>query len=290
MLHFILTRFNLPLWTDDKHFVSSRTDEWLELRYNLFEKYCLPSVANQTTTNFVWFVLFDEFTPQEHISRLRTYKEICPQFEPRMVKRKYSWDFAYIFGKLIDEYINKHIDKPSADCRFVTTWLDNDDAVHRDYFNTIQQKAETSNHLDLLYFVHGAQYLTNMNMAMEYMYPYNHFVSLVENYDSQHLPYTAFANGSHMFIKDIPEITPVHITEDRRLWMEVVHDHNVVNDITYNNFKPITNKHFLDDYNINESYTTNVTRTYITQYIPSIIKLILHKIICKIGLRKKHLI
>lgn len=290
MFHFILTRFNLPLWKDDKHFVSSRTDEWLNLRFELFEKYCLPSVANQTTSNFVWFVLFDEFTPKEYITKLRQYKEICPQFTPRMVKRKYSWQFALVFGRLIDEYIHKQIENPTSDCRFISTWLDNDDAVHCDYFNTIQQRAQTANHLDLFYYLHGAQYLISMHMAVQDICDSNHFISLVENYNTERYPLTAFANGSHVAIKEIPGVNTIYIKDQRPLWLEVVHNHNVVNDITYNNFRPYTDKNFLKYYHITEPYTSNVARTYITRYIPAIIQLIWHKILTNIGLRKKHLI
>ncbi len=61
--HFVITLFNLKLWTQDKNNVSTRTDEWLEKRFELFENYCLPSLKAQTNKNFVWLCLFDQFTP-----------------------------------------------------------------------------------------------------------------------------------------------------------------------------------------------------------------------------------
>lgn len=61
--HFILTRFNLRLWTKDKKQQPTRTSEWLEKRFQLFETFCLPSIKSQSVKNFKWIVLFDESTP-----------------------------------------------------------------------------------------------------------------------------------------------------------------------------------------------------------------------------------
>ena len=42
--HFIITRFNLNLYAQDKHDLPTRTDRWLEHRFEVFERYCLPSI------------------------------------------------------------------------------------------------------------------------------------------------------------------------------------------------------------------------------------------------------
>ena len=60
--HFILTRFNILLWRQDKKGSKVRTTKWLEHRFSLFEKYCLPSIKNQTYQKFEWIVLFDSMT------------------------------------------------------------------------------------------------------------------------------------------------------------------------------------------------------------------------------------
>ena len=62
--HFIITRFNLNLYAQDKHDLPTRTDRWLEHRFEVFERYCLPSVAAQTSGNFTWLCLFDAATPE----------------------------------------------------------------------------------------------------------------------------------------------------------------------------------------------------------------------------------
>lgn len=56
--HFIATRFNLKIeeWNTAKDGSVVLTEKWLEERFNLFEKYCFPSVANQSIKNFYWLI------------------------------------------------------------------------------------------------------------------------------------------------------------------------------------------------------------------------------------------
>lgn len=79
--NFIITRFNLNLYAQDKHDLPTRTDRWLEHRFEVFERYCLPSVAAQTSGNFTWLCLFDAATPESCRRRIEGYKARCPQFE-----------------------------------------------------------------------------------------------------------------------------------------------------------------------------------------------------------------
>ena len=73
--------FNLNLYAQDKHDLPTRTDRWLEHRFEVFERYCLPSVAAQTSGNFTWLCLFDAATPESCRRRIEGYKARCPQFE-----------------------------------------------------------------------------------------------------------------------------------------------------------------------------------------------------------------
>ena len=61
--HFIITRFNLkfPDVTGGKNtsVIGVPANEWLANRTDLFMKYCLPSVLNQTSVNFKWLLYFD---------------------------------------------------------------------------------------------------------------------------------------------------------------------------------------------------------------------------------------
>ena len=75
--HFIITRFNLNLYAQDKHDLPTRTDRWLEHRFEVFERYCLPSVAAQTSGNFTWLCLFDAATPEPTRQAEISYAVFC---------------------------------------------------------------------------------------------------------------------------------------------------------------------------------------------------------------------
>lgn len=76
--HFIATRFNLKIeeWNTAKDGSVVLTEKWLEERFNLFEKYCFPSVANQSIKNFYWLIFFDVSTPDIFKNELRNIQMI----------------------------------------------------------------------------------------------------------------------------------------------------------------------------------------------------------------------
>lgn len=43
--HYILTRFNLRIWTKDKNGRQTQTDEWLKKRFALFETFAFRLVV-----------------------------------------------------------------------------------------------------------------------------------------------------------------------------------------------------------------------------------------------------
>lgn len=57
----IFTRFNLP--SKGYESVVRSTDDWLQKRVELFERFCLPSVMAQTDQDFSWIVYFDPHSP-----------------------------------------------------------------------------------------------------------------------------------------------------------------------------------------------------------------------------------
>ena len=121
--HYILTRFNLRLWTKDKKRNETRTDEWLKQRFELFEKICLPSIMNQTNQTFKWIVLFDSETPEFYKKKILHYQNICKLFCPCFVEAYKSRYFVSVFREEIQKRIEKNTNF------LITTYLDNDDAL-----------------------------------------------------------------------------------------------------------------------------------------------------------------
>lgn len=65
---FIITRFNLKLFSKDKNNKTTLTDQWLKERFELFETYCFPSVEGQVCKHFIGFV-FLLMIPKNNLSK-----------------------------------------------------------------------------------------------------------------------------------------------------------------------------------------------------------------------------
>ena len=128
--HFIITRFNLNLYAQDKHDLPTRTDRWLEHRFEVFERYCLPSVAAQTSGNFTWLCLFDAATPESCRRRIEGYKARCPQFEAVYYTAAQAANLTENLRTTIAAYVScdRKGRKSPPPKLLITTNLDNDDA------------------------------------------------------------------------------------------------------------------------------------------------------------------
>ena len=246
--NFILTRFNLPLWTEDKRGHCIDRGVWLEERCLLFEKYCLPSVIGQTERNFTWILLCDEDTPQEYRERIRGYREQCPQIELIQVEEDYAWDFPNVFSEVVSSMLKARGANDGDVC--ITTQLDNDDAINKDYIDFIQRYIlENKDVKDswkkstplFLSFDYGLQYFTCLNMSTRVKYPNNHFMTCVEtvkrinteqNGDGSILIGTCFGYGSHFLLEKEFGMCVEHIVDKTKpMWCEVIHKDNVDNDV-----------------------------------------------------------
>ena len=100
--HLILTRFNIQYeeLSDD-----GIQPQWLDSRCRLFETYCLPSLQQQTCTDFTWVILADRRTPEPYQSRINSYETLLPNI-------KIHWtpfydDYNILFQQLGKEYARK---------------------------------------------------------------------------------------------------------------------------------------------------------------------------------------
>ena len=213
--HFIITRFNVNIEPTD--FPLRLDKAWLSLRFDLFQRFCFPSVRAQNLQDFTWLVLFDEKTPEAYarlISSYARYGNLEPLF---------CGDFETIMPALatrIRELSN------GAD-RVLTTRLDNDDALENNFtavlHSVVENLAAQEEPLP------GALYLNLMNglqhmdgKIYDFKDPTNAFVSLLETMDEINTVYWV----------DHPAIykkAPVKQVETRPLWLQNVHGTNVYN-------------------------------------------------------------
>lgn len=213
--HFIITRFNVNIY--DIEFPKRLEDTWLSLRFELFQKYCFPSVRAQLNQDFTWLVLFDEQTP----ARYRAFIDIYARYDNFVPV--YCGPFQTIMPTVIARM--KEI-APDAEW-FLTTRLDNDDALSTGFVRCLH---EVVNNLsepglkpsDTLYvnFPNGLQWCDGDFYDFEDLT--NAFVSLLERRDDPHT----------VFWVDHPSIydaAPVIQAKTAPLWLQVIHDMNVYN-------------------------------------------------------------
>ena len=213
--HFIITRFNVNIYAID--FPKRLEDTWLALRFELFQKYCFPTVRAQTDQDFTWLVLFDEETPARYRTMINVYARYA-NFTP-------VWCGGY---RTIMPPVARTMRElaPEADW-FLTTRLDNDDGLSVAFVRCLHGVVdalteESLKPSDTLYinFPNGLQY--NNGDFYDFRDVTNAFVSLLER---SHDPHTVFW-VDHPSIHDV---APVIQAETNPLWLQVVHDMNVYN-------------------------------------------------------------
>jgi len=172
--HFLITRFNLrkPDWKEDKNSQQVLDESWLKNRIHLFKNYCLPSVLGQTNKSFRWLIFFEKDSEPE-IKFLLEQLDSHSFIEPILVNG--YQEFQTGIPQFITERLTGNPDW------IVTTRLDNDDAIHKDFIFQIQQSLINPVHNTILHFPNGLFLdLGIQNRLASYFYPLNQFVSLVE--------------------------------------------------------------------------------------------------------------
>lgn len=261
--HFLLTRFNILLWRQDKEGKKVRTIKWLEHRFSLFEKYCLPSIKNQTCQNFEWIVLFDSMTPEKFKARIEDYQKVCPQLTPVFVEPENGKRFAEIFRREIVKRIRAK--------RVLSTYLDNDDALNIGFIEDLLSRSLSVCDGTFFYYDEGYQFYTEDKYMMQIHYPRNHFVSVVEKGDAATVK-GVFGYGRHYYIDKIEGANIVHV-ETEPMWCEVVHEKNILNDANFIiNTKMVRDKELLHrDFAVNEELCFGIG-LYVFKFLPRYMK------------------
>ena len=275
--HFILTRFNLLLWTKDKEGNKVRTKRWLEHRFRLFEECCLPSIANQTCKNFEWIVLFDSSTPERYKERIKELQAKCPQLVSVFVEPEKGRYFAQIFL----EEVKRRMDDGRGGCqRVLTTYLDNDDALNIHFVEDLQRRAADLSDGTFVYYRDGYQLFTDHHYLMQIRYLRNHFASVVEAGNPATLK-TIYGYGSHYYIDQIKG-AKIEFVKDMPMWCEVIHEKNMGNDAYFLKAKMVRDAEILQrEFALDETIKASVG-LYLFRFLPRYLKTFVRRIIIRI--------
>lgn len=213
--HYISTRFNVPtkIWGKTRDGHQPLTEKWLSDRFEIFINYCLPSFKNQTNQNFQWFVFFDTNTPEKYIEIIEEIKSSYINFKPVFVN-----DFEEMFEKF--KLISSSHDRDFV----ITTDIDNDDMIQKDFIKNIQELYQPLHNLaiDLKLGLQLTKTSADTAFAQILYYTGSPFVSLVEERNNvktvMHQSHTLYRNSEHF----------VYYDEEPR-YIQFIHEFNLVN-------------------------------------------------------------
>jgi len=228
--HYIITQFNLRNFSLSDVISFEKWITWTRSRTELYMKFCLPSVLNQTCKDFKWLLYFDSETPPE-FDKFIDYLE-----NQDLIKICYS-NGIDDFNKSYFNEIKKML--PENTEWIITTRIDNDDALHKDAVETIQ-KNFTYKHKYLISLASGYILNTADNKMSHYFYPMSPFISLIENTSDS--PSGVFERGHtkwdtlrlfifreiwHEFVRPLKRRSRFILKKP--MWIQTVHGENVSN-------------------------------------------------------------
>ena len=225
--HLIITRYNLPVSWGRRGQLHADED-WLKERQRLFERYCLPSVvlAERSCPSVTWVLRCAADSPPSLRIFMAQVRQLYPWIIPMYLEEN------ALASDIVDESLKQRASKP---CRFLlTTRLDSDDAVGRDFVKDLQHAAERSLELEFLgkrelpvlinfpfgcQTVHGRLYLS-ADLG-------NPFVSFLEE-RSDDKPIIGCYSGTHRDLHQSAR-TVSQLMASGASWLQVIHGSNEAN-------------------------------------------------------------
>ena len=239
--HYLITRYNVPIpgFQMDKSGQSTRDEKWLQHRFALFEKFCLPSVLNQSNKEFNWLIYVDREAPVYYYDQLKTSVQNHPNIHIYQVSdhKECLQHVDQILSKSTTPYV-------------ITSRLDNDDAIGINFIQTVQDNFIEKDKvvINLLHGV-GYDYIRNV-VTLLYNMRNNHFTSLIE---------IKKMNGGHVTIRgfqhdEVPKTFTVINIPIKYSWLKLFHDRNVKSNVFG---YPIFNSSLEEKFGLSNNTLTN---------------------------------
>ncbi|KEO74611.1 glycosyltransferase [Anditalea andensis] len=212
--HFIITKINLGYYEKGNKLGWS-PDQWLKYRVDVFIKMCLPSVLNQSCKNFVWIVYLDKRTPESIRSKLKAIQEFHG-----FVRFHYRRGSFEDIGKHFLSDFQNLIEIRTG--YIISTRLDSDDMIHRDFVLQIQSCFKKQVHL-AINFNYGGTYLMGRGAFGTAIHKNNPFISLIEEIQNGMIKSVFYKK--HMDYSNDPD--KLEIYSRYPMWCMTVHKLNI---------------------------------------------------------------
>lgn len=231
--HLLITRFNVRVYVD-----RPASEDWLRHRLHYFNSICCASVMSQTSRNFKWIVLFD------------AERDSWFQSEVQNLSQKGLFEPVWVDGVFSQAMIASVAGEYSSAEWLITSRLDNDDAIAKDYIAEVQSQFE-GQLMEFVNFQSGFQ-LTDSGRLLSRVDPSNPFIALIEK-RSDHAPKTVYGwphneVGRHANLRQV---------KSHPMWLQMIHGRNLGNQATGIRADP----RLLADYFEVDAKVTSISRT-----------------------------
>lgn len=218
--HFLLTRFNLQRGGPPN------LPDWLDKRIGLFEKYCLPSIKNQSRTDFHWLLFFEASTEKQMRPYLNKWLKSVPWIVPLWCDR--------FKGERMGQCAESVVKKLTGTKKYLlTSRLDNDDGLHPDTMQIL--RTHTKKYLAtqeppgggiVFDFPVGLRYQTETKNLYLWRRPHSPFMSfLLRANQGKFRTVHSFPEGHGAVWK----YAPVQFISEKPAWIQIIHDSNISN-------------------------------------------------------------
>ena len=212
--HFLLTRYNIGLYGRKQKMRSRKRinpEEWMANRWKLFEKYCVPSVENQTNKDFLWVVVFDPKTEAGWIDKA---VGIVPENTVVITGENFRKTSIDVIESLLTD-----------EDRVITSRMDNDDAIHKDFIKNVQEWFDIRKRTGVVSFPKGWVWNPEKNKLFHLRYTKNHFITFIEKRGPK--PVKTVLRTRHTNITD--NFQTFKVETDSYMWVEIIHAENMAN-------------------------------------------------------------
>lgn len=212
--HYLITRFNVPVknWDRDKAGKPVLDDAWMLSRLELFRRFCVPGIANQTNKHFTWLIYCDTLTSAMFLADIHHAIRDIPNVMVRPVQHFEALltDLKLILSTATTPYV-------------ISSRVDNDDSLGPAYIHEVQHHFVEQD-MRIINFLRGILYDAHRGVLTEIRNSqFNHYGSLIESRKPDRNPITimGYPHGRP------PEGSTITNVDIRFAWLKIIHERNM---------------------------------------------------------------
>lgn len=212
--HYLITRFNVPVknWERDKAGQPVLDDAWMRSRLELFRRFCVPGIANQTNKDFTWLIYCDIQTSPAFLNEIHQAISDVPNVMVRQVSHfeELLTDLRQLFSDITTPFV-------------ISSRVDNDDSLGPAYICEVQ-KHFVAHDKQIINFLKGVLYDVHRGVLTEIRKSHlNHYGSLIEQLmpGKELITIMGYPHGRP------PEGSTVTDIDLRFSWLKIIHERNM---------------------------------------------------------------